>query len=102
MEPFGEAAMDGEEIVLSPPSGAGGTRRFRIVDCGHVAGDDYHCCLYKSCCGETDDTAPQSAQLKAKITPIATTIARSRGRTSISFGARGVLGEEECYLAIAD
>jgi hypothetical protein len=100
MEPFGEAAMDGDVLVLSPPPGTG-ARRFRIVDCGHLAGDDHHCCLYKSCCGEADDTAPQSAQLKAKVAPMATAIARSRGRTGILFGARGVMGEEECHLAIA-
>ena len=32
---------------------------------------------------------------------MATAIARSRGRTGISFGARGVMGEEACHLAIA-
>ena len=32
---------------------------------------------------------------------MATAIARSRGRTGILFGARGVMGEEECHLAIA-
>jgi hypothetical protein len=99
MEPFGEAAMDGDVLVLSPPPGTG-ARRFRIVDCGHLAGDDHHCCLYKSCCGEADDTAPQSAQLKAKVAPMATAIARSRGLTDTCSGRGGSWARRSAILPL--
>jgi hypothetical protein len=92
MEQYGTATMDNDgSVAITGPPGVG-TRRFKIVDCGHEAGNDVYCCLYKAYLGIAADHSPEVVRFKARVAPMATAIARSRGR-NLSFGARGILGE---------